>query len=439
MPIPEAFREVFKKTLPLIFVELVSSLYSLTDTYFVSGLGTEAIAGLGIAMYILWLIQSLLAFFHVPLLSLVSQSIGAKKYDLARAITGEILALGLLNVTMVSAILIPVSEVIITIQSGATGPTLDSATRYLRIRLMGMPILFATMALDQVIIASGHTHYSMISNVLGLGLNMLLDPIMIYGYLFIPRMGIDGAAYATIVSNSATLPVQILLLKKLSLTPSKPLRIGIVNKLVKLGAPALLERGVFSLGQNIYAGIVARLGPTVMAAHNIGLRIESLIYMPGFAFSMTASMMVGQSVGRGDIDQAKKLGWKIMMLGALVTGGLGVLIAAVAPYIVVHFSPSREVRDLATLYLMLAGLSELGLGLSMTGSGAFRGAGNTRLPMMINVSCLLLLRIIPSLILVGELGPMGPWLAMFIDVYARGLITAVVFNKKFHNFVRKYV
>lgn len=435
----ESFSEVFKKTLPLMFVELVSSLYSLTDTYFVSGLGTEAVAGLGIAMYILWLIQSLLAFFHTPLLSLVSQSIGAGKYELARAITGEVLALGLLTVSAVSALLTPLSEIIVATQSGATGATLDSATRYLRIRLMGMPIIFATMALDQVIIASGRTHYSMISNTIGLGLNIVLDPIMIYGYIFFPRMGIDGAAYATVVSNGTTLPVQILLLRKLNLAPSKPLRTGVVDKLLKLGVPALLERGVFSLGQNIYAGIVARLGPTVMAAHNIGLRIESLIYMPGFAFSMTASMLVGQSVGRGDTNRAKKLGWKVMIFGALVTGGLGFLVAATAPYIVEHFSPSREVRDLASLYLLLAGLSELGLGLSMTGSGAFRGAGNTRLPMTINVSCLILFRIIPSLVLVGVLGPLGPWLAMFIDVYARGLIIAVIFNKKFHNFVRKYV
>ncbi|MEM1858518.1 MAG: MATE family efflux transporter, partial [Desulfurococcaceae archaeon] len=227
--------------------------------------------------------------------------------------------------------------------------------------------------------------------------------------------------------------------KGLKLVPLFSMQPSTWRKSLDLGIPAFIERAVFALGNNVYAGIIARLGSVVMAAHNIGLRIESLIYMPGFAFSMTASALVGKYVGSGQLSEAKRAGWKAIVLGTLVVGVLGVIVGLTGYYLAQPFSPSEEIRKLASLYLALAGFSEFGLGAAMITSGAFRGAGNTRIPMLVNVSSLLLIRITLSLLLAGPLGALGPWLAMFIDVYVRGAGLLTLYKCTFEKLAKKIV
>jgi Na+-driven multidrug efflux pump len=173
-----------------------------------------------------------------------------------------------------------------------------------------------------------------------------------------------------------------------------------------------------------------------MAAHNVGLRVESLIYMPGFAFSLTASSIVGRRLGSANLEEAKKTGWRVIKLGALIMGTLGVLVGLTGYYLVAPLSPSEEIRKLASIYLLLAGFSEGGLGLAMVTSGALRGAGNTKIPFYVGVSSLFLVRVTLSLILANPLGPLGPWLAMFLDVYVRGIILAIIYVKYFHKLMR---
>lgn len=426
-------------SLPLVVVELVASLYSLTDTYFVSGLGEEALAALGISGYIITLFQTFNVLFTIPIMVFTSQSIGAGKQDLARFTVGEVLLQGLIIITALSTTWFYLADKIVRLQSGASGLTFTYAVDYLRIRIVGFAILFLTMSLDSMIVASGITKYSMMANAVGLTLNAALDPLMIYGYFNLPALGVKGAALATVISNAVTVPLQLYYLGRLNLIPQFSLRISTWKRVLDLGLPAFVERVVFALGNNVYAGVIARLGSTVMAAHNIGLRIESLIYMPGFAFSMTASTLVGRYVGSERLNEAKKVGWRVIALGILVVGFMGVVVGLTGYYLAQPFSPSKDVQKLASLYLTLAGFSEFGLGAAMVTSGAFRGAGNTRIPMLVNISSLILVRIVLSLLLAKPLGALGPWLAMFLDVYVRGAILTLLYRSLFEKIARKVV
>jgi len=422
------FTGVLKTSLPLVVVELVSSLYSLTDTYFVSGLGEEAVAAVGISMYLLMFIQAFTALFTTPAIVYTSQGVGAGRYIEARRATGEALFYGLLFILGLSILFYYYSPLLVIVQSGVRGITFEYAVAYLGVRVLGFPVLLSTMFMDSMIIASGRTVYSMIANTIGLLLNIVLDPLLIYGLFGLPKLGVVGAALATVVSNATTFPIQLYYLSKIGLVPLLSPRNGYLKKTLELGLPALSERLVFSLGNNVYAGVVARLGSTVMAAHNIGLRIESLIYMPGFAFSMTAASMVGRKIGSGSIEDAKKTGLNIILLGTLVMTILGFIIGVAGYYIAAPFSPNEEVRKLASIYLLYAGFSELGLGLAMITSGALRGGGNTRIPMIVNIASLILVRITLSLLLAPSIGPHGPWLAMFLDVYTRGFALITIYK-----------
>ncbi|AFL66849.1 MATE family efflux transporter [Desulfurococcus amylolyticus] len=426
-------------SLPLVFVELVNSLYSLADTFFVKDLGSEALAAVGIAGYLLMLLQVFFTLFQTPLLILVSQSIGAGYRDKTRLITGEILVEGSICVIFLSIIFYIVAPLFITIQSGVAGLAFQYTLDYLRIRVAWFIIFFVSASFDTVFIASGRSDISLISNTIGLVSNIILDPVMIYGLAGLPRLGVAGAAWASVIASFLVIPVQLYYLGKLQLLPMRPAIFILPRKIIDLGLPAFIERGVISLGNNIYAGIISRLGNTVMAAHNIGLRIESIIYMPGFAFAMTASTIVGRHVGEGDFKRAKRIGEKVIYMGASLMGLLGAVVALSSYYITTPFAPTSEIRELASLYLILAGFSEFGLGLAMVSSGAIRGAGNTRVPFITNTVSLLLFRVIPSLILVKSLGVLGPWIAMFIEVYARGIMAYTIFKRYFNRLARRLI
>ncbi len=439
-PATEAYLvRALKTTIPLVLVETVSSLYSLADTYFVSGLGMEALAGVGVAGYIIWLYTVVFALFQTPLMILVSQSIGAELKEKAREVIGEACVKGGFTILLVTIAYYLASPIFLAVQSGLSGTAYDNALTYLLIRVAGLPVFYFSMCFDTAIIATARTRITLLVNTLGLTANIILDPLLIYGYLGFPRLGIAGAAYATVISSVFTIPLQIHYLGKLGLKPALRNDNSFFTKIICLGAPAFLERLVFSLGNNVYAGVISRISPRVMAAHNIGLRIESLIYMPGFAFATTASTLVGQKIGEGRVDEARKVGFETIKLGALTMGLLGLVIAAGGRVLVTPFSPDEEIAGLAATYLLIAGLSELGLGLSMVVGGAIRGAGNTKIPFLVNTASLYLFRVVPSILLSKPLGVIGPWLAMFIDVYARGLILLAVYRRVFHKLAVKHV
>jgi len=270
-------------------------------------------------------------------------------------------------------------------------------------------------------------------------LNIVLDPLFIFGLGGFPKLGITGAALATVISIMYSLPLELYFLKRLNLTPHLAEVWYHIKKIFLIGVPSAVERLIFSLGNNVYIAFIARAGTAALAAHQIGIRIESFIYMPGFAFAVAASALVGQRIGAGKIEEGKKIGFEAAKLGTGLMAVLGVSVALTAPYLVQPFSPNSEVSNLAIIYLVLAGLSEPGLALAMIIGGGIRGGGRTTIPMIINGIALYTLRVLPSAILVPKYGAVAAWMAMFVDVWIRGLVFLVLYTKYFIRIVRRVI
>jgi len=303
------------------------------------------------------------------------------------------------------------------------------------------------MSLTNALIAVGLTRKTMISNTIGVLVNIVLDPIMIYGYMGFPKLGVEGAAWATLLSTLLISVLNYYYLARYGMPPVLAHDRAIVSRIISLGIPILLERAVFSLGNNIYIGVIARCGDAALAAHNIGVRIESLIYMPGFAFSMAASTLVGQRIGAERVEDAYRIGMEAVKASLLIMAILGVAVAATSYYVTAPFTPvdqnsgsiNEEIHVLASTYLILAGLSEPGLALAMVAGGALRGAGNTRIPFIVNATCMYASRIALSIYLTRFMGVVGAWTAMFVDVYIRGLAMLAIYRKMFFKIYRRVV
>lgn len=424
----------------MIISELSESLYSLADTYFVSRLGAGSIAGVGLAAHVSWLLFSLTSLFSASSLIYIAQAYGAKEVGKARAALGTVLPATLLLTLPVAALLALKPEPVITLLAGERelGVVLEGAS-YLRIRAAGLPLMAIAVCFDASLRAVGATKYSMVAMVSGVLLNIALDPIMIFGLAGFPRMGVAGAALATVVSIACTIPITLLFLKRVDLLPMWRFDKEILLRLLEVGVPATVERLIFSLGGTLYIAVIARCGAIAMAAHQIGIRVESLIFMPGFAFSIAAASLVGQFVGAGEYSSAKKVGYEVAKIALVYMTLLGAAVALLSRIIVYPFSSDEDVLALSAMYLVLAGISEPGLALSMVIGGAIRGAGNTVIPLLINAACLYLVRVAPSLVLVHRLGVVGAWIAMATDVYVRGLLMLIVYTKCYGRLVKRLV
>ncbi len=424
---------------PMVISELGDSLYSITDTYFVSRLGTLALAAVGAGSYISWLFFVVVALFSTGVLVFTAQSYGAKEIEKARRALGESIIVGFSLALIVVLIVRLISPLIVGLVVGANRELVEITLLYFNTRILGLPFLLVAVSMDSVVRAVGATKYSMIAVLSSALLNMILDPILIFGLFGFPALGVVGAALATIISIIYMLPLELFFLNKLSLLPKISLEYGHVLKVLKIGAPAALERLVFSVGNNAYISFISRCGSTALAAHQVGIRIESFIYMPGFAFSVAAASLVGQRIGSGNIPEGKRIGLEAAKLSATIMTILGVIVALTAHILVAPFAPNNDVASLARIYLILAGLSEPGLALAMTLGGAIRGGGNTLIPMILNATGLYLFRVLPAALLIGSLGVIGAWIAMFIDVYLRGIIFLTIYMKYFEKIASKVV
>ncbi len=438
-------REVLKISWPMLISELSESLYSIADTYFVSSLGTTALAAVGVGSYLSWLFFVVVVLFSTGVIVYVSQSYGAGELSKARRALGEAIVYGVLTTSLVAMVVHYNSSWLVSLVAGPDPGVVALGASYLATRILGLPVLVAAVSMDSSLRAIGATKYSMVVVLSSTFLNIVLDPLFIFGLYGFPRMGVVGAAVATVISIAYMVPLELFFLKKTGIPPEitvnihSLLREGFIYRIVRIGAPTALERAVFAIGNNAYIAFIARCGEVALAAHQIGIRIESFIYMPGFAFSVAASALVGQRIGAGNIDEAKRIGWEAARIATLIMTVLGVFLAATSYYIVLPFSPTIDVAQLASIYLILAGLSEPGLALVMTLSGSIRGGGNTLVPMALNVTGLYLFRVLPAAFLVNIYGAVGAWTAMFIDVYLRGIIFLIVYRRFFRKLLKRVV
>jgi len=439
----ELISRVFRISLPMLISEIASSIYSVTDMYFVKGLGEDALGAVGIGSYFFWLFTVILSMFNGGLMVYIAQAYGARELDKARRGLGETLVYGAIASILIGVIGYIIGYQVLVLIRGQEDLTATLAYKYFRIRSLGLPLTLISWSLSTSLVAIGETRKSMYANITGIAFNIVLDPLLIYGYDYFPALGVEGAALATILSNVITLLIAYYYLTLHDLKPCLCFNILILKNILSLGIPIAVERAIFSLGNNLYMGVISRCGKAAINAHTIGVRVESFIYMPGFAFSIAGSALVGQSIGAEKIDNAKAIGLEAIKAALVFMTIIGLVTALSSYYITAPFIPegelSEEIHALASIYLILAGLSEPGLALAMASAGAIRGAGNTRLPVIVNAFSLYLLRILPSIILVQYIGVIGAWIAMFIDVYVRGIILFTIYIKRFHRIARKVV
>ena len=438
-------REAWRIAWPLVVAEAIDSILSFTDTFFVSRLGEEAVAAVGLAGYASWVFFVVTQLLYVGSMVIASQAYGAQKLGKASRAVGESLTASLLVASPAALAGIVAAEPLLALLAGprAQPGMLAEAAAYFRVRMLGLPLLAAAMVAGAAYRAVGDTKPALLATAAAATVNAVLDPLLILGLMGLPRLGVVGAALASVVASAVDLAAYMAqrgrLPFKLTFMPPG----GEAWKAARIGLPAMLERLVFALGNMAYIGAVARCGEEALAAHTIGVRVEAFAYLPAFAVSVAATSLVGQAVGGRGVEEAKRIGWELIKINTLFMALMGAVLAAISPLAPRMFASSPSTVRLAAIYLVMAAVSEPALGAAMTAAASIRGAGNTLIPTLVNAGGLYAGRVAPAYILVGlmpeNLCPLGAWLAMDLDLALRAAVLVAVHNRLLHRLARRVV
>ena len=287
--------------------------------------------------------------------------------------------------------------------------------------------------------AAGDTKTPMLVDIFANSWNVLWNYILIFGELGFPELGVLGAAIATGSSYLFGSVIYLYLQKKgklivyPNLLSRRKTDLKIIVKLFRIGIPAGIERGMWALTSFIYTGIIIAVGGSLgYAAFQVGLKAESLAYMPGFGFSIAATTLVGQYLGMKKIDYAKKSALEAAKLCAIFMGVAGLIMILFPSYLSLLFTEDMNIVKLSVIYLFLMGFTEPFLGVLFTLAGGMRGAGYTVMPMVINLTGLLGIRIGFALIFAYPLGLglIGVWVGMMIETYIRAAWMYLEFRRE---------
>ncbi|USN45578.1 MAG: MATE family efflux transporter [Candidatus Woesearchaeota archaeon] len=426
------FKSLLALSLPIIFANLLQTAYQLTDTFWVGRLGTVAVAAVSISFPIIFLIISLGGGLAMAGTILVAQYKGKKNQRAVDHLTSQTMLLVVIVSIVLSALGYVLSPFLISLM-GADTNVFVPAVQYMKISFIGMVFMFVFMVFQSLMRGVGNVNvplYVVLGTVL---LNLVLDPLFIFGYGVIPAYGVAGAALATIGTQGIAAIIGIIILSrgnyqiKLHWSDLKPDYV-LIKKMFKLGLPASIEQSTRALGMTIMTFLVATFGTVTLAAYGIGGRMLSFVIIPALGLSMATSTLVGQNMGAGKIKRAENIAKLSTLAGFIFLSIVGVLFFFFAAQLATLFIPGElEVIQSSTLFIQIMALSFGFIGIQMALNGAFRGSGNTLISMVLSIISLWVLQFPLAYILSfhTSLAEVGLWIAFPVaNVLAAGIALA---------------
>lgn len=401
---------------PIMVSMLSYTLMGVVDTMFVGQLGTAELAGVGVAIIIVHFAQSfgwgLLAGLKVA----ISQRFGAGSADVAGRLAWQGLWLSALMGTAVAA-LAP-AGVWLFGWMGSEGAALAHADLFFRIRLLGAPVIFAVLALSAHFHGRGETRTPMVATLLGNGVNILLDPVLIFGWWGLPVLGVGGAALATLLGFSASAAFLLWRLWPVLWRTSSRLERRWLSEIWQIGGPMGL-RGLLEVGSfTVFASMLVQAGDTHLAAHVVVIRLISVSFLPGYALAEASSVLVGQAIGAQRPERARTAWWISVKLAVGIMAVMGVAFWLLPETLLSPFGASAEVLVVGRRLLAIAALFQVFDAIAMVGLSALNGAGDTRFTMVVTVASAWLVKL-PlgyALAIPMGLGAAGAWWGLTADI-----------------------
>ncbi|PHR46574.1 MAG: MATE family efflux transporter [Fluviicola sp.] len=422
---------IFVLSVPMILEMIMESLFAVVDIFFVGKLGEQAAATVGLTEAVLMIVYSVGVGLSMAATAMVARRFGEKNFKEAGSAAFQLLFLGGLSSVVIAVFGFIFAEDILVLM-GASNEVLAIGVPYTQIIFAGNLAIMLLFLINGAFRGAGQPHLAMRALWLSNGINIVLDPVLIFGLGQWEGFGLVGAAWATTIGRSIGVIYQLYHLmngKHLLVVLKEHIIIkwSVIKRIVSISAAGMGQFLIDSVAWIVLIRMAAGFGDDAVAGLTITFRILMFTLMPAWGLSAAASTLVGQNLGAKKVKRASMAVWLTARYNVLFLLVVTLLYLVFANVIASWFIQSPEVIDIISTGLRVIVLGYVFFGVGMVMIQAFNGAGDTRTPMFINIFVFLLLEI-----------PLAFFLAIFMELEMLGIFITIAFCHSLHALVAIY-
>jgi len=428
-------RAIIMLAIPMVLEMSMESLFAIVDVYFVSKVSTNAVAVVGLTESMLTIVYSLGWGLAMGATAMVARRIGEKDEAGAAVSAVQSLYIGVLLALIIGVIGIFYSEDLLRVM-GATEEVITEGKSFTKIMLGGNIVIMLLFLINGIFRGAGDAVLAMRSLIFANILNIILDPIFIFGLGPIDAMGVQGAAVATTIGRSCGVIYQLyhLFNGKAIIKIHKEnwqFNSDVIKKLIDVSLGATGQFIIQSASWIFLVRIMSHFGSQALAGYTIGIRVIVFTLMPAFGMANAAATMVGQNLGAKQPDRAESAVWRAGFFNVIFMGFIMVIFLLLSKPIVSFFTTDPAVIESAASCLSIVSLGYIFYAYGMIIAQSFNGAGDTRTPTILNFFIFWLFQIplAYTLAIIMNLGPQGVFAAIVISESALTVVGYLVFKK----------
>lgn len=428
------FPSLTKLALPIMATSLVQMAYNLTDMIWIGRISSSAVASVGAAGMYMWFANGIAVLAKMGGQVKVGHALGAGEHHDACGYARNAIQLSLLLGFIYGILCLIFHRPLIGFFRLNSSEVVHDAELYLSITCGLIIFSFLNQVFTGILTAMGNSRTSFAATASGLVINIVLDPVLIFGVGPFPKLDVTGAAIATVFAQAVVTVFFLISVRKepeifMNLRFFTRPQVPVLKEILRIGFPSSVQSMMFTGISMIIARMVAGFGDAAVAVQKVGSQIESISWMTSDGFSAAVNSFIAQNFGAGNRERAKK-GYRCAMLVVLLWGMFCTIVLIVFPAPIFRiFIPEDAVLPMGVDYLRILGVSQLFMCMEITTAGAFSGLGRTLPPSVVSIS-FTTARIPLALLLISTpLGLNGIWWSITISSIFKGLVLTTVFKK----------
>ena len=428
-------KAIFMLSVPMILEMLMESLFAVVDVFFVSRLGINSVATVGLTESVMMLVYSLAIGASMAVTAMVARRIGEKDRDGACIAAIQSLYVAISISLLISLSGLFYSEEILRLM-GAEEEIIKTGAVYTRWMLGSNLVIMFLFLINAIFRGAGDAFLAMRALWIANILNIILDPVLIFGWGPFPAMGIEGAAVATNVGRGIGVSYQLyhLFNGKGVIKIARQhiqLRLDIIKRLLKVASGGTGQFLIASASWIFLMRIMSLFGSEALAGYTIGIRVLIFTILPAWGMANAAATLVGQNLGARQPERAESSVWRTAFYNMVFLGVVSIIYFVTASQVMAFFTDDEKVIQLGKQCLQYVSLGYVFFAYQMVIIQAFNGAGDTRTPTILSFFCFWLFQIplAYALAVIFELGPRGVFLAIAISESTLAVVSILIFRK----------
>ena len=382
-------KAIFMLSIPMILEMLMESIFALVDIAYVSKVSVNAVATIGLTESVITLVYALAIGLSMAATAVVARRIGEKDVDGARIAAVQAISLGVVISIIIGIIGIIYAKDILALMGGEPD-LIEQGYGYTQFLIGGNITVVLLFLINAIFRGAGNASIAMWALVLSNGLNIILDPMFIFGFGPIPEMGVKGAAVATNIGRGTAVLFQLGILffgwgKIKLMAKDLVLNFKVMLNLIKVSLGGIAQFLIGTSSWIFLMRIMSEFGSEVLAGYTIAIRVMMFTLMPSWGMSNAAATLVGQNLGAKQPDRAEQSVWKTGKYNAYFMGTVSLVYLIFANTIISWFNTTLEVVKSGALCLQVIALGYIFYAYGMVMTQAFNGAGDTGTPTKINL------------------------------------------------------